>query len=92
MRRNPPPMIMKSNCGAWNCCIHPVDLRTHPASRRQSSEMGRTWVLENITELTNLQTSPTTRQLSLMFKLVESDFLLMWPKARSSSRDIHDNT
>ena len=52
--------------------------------------MGKTEVLENTTELPNLQTSPPPGQLPLLFKPVELGFLLWWSKASNPSRDIDD--
>lgn len=79
-----------SYCEAWDCCIHPANLRMKTTSRGQSSEMGKTEVLENTTELTHLKTGPTTGQLPLLFKPVELGFLLWWSKASNPSRDIDD--
>ena len=80
---------MKSYCEAWNCCIHPAHLRTEITSRGQCSEMGKTEVLENTTELPHLKISPSPGQLPL-FKPVELGFLLWWSKASNPSRDIDD--
>lgn len=52
--------------------------------------MGKTEVLENTTELPHLKTSPSPRQLPLLFKPVELGFLLWWSKASNPSRDIGD--
>ena len=51
--------------------------------------MGKTEVLENTTELPHLKTSPSPRQLPLLFKPVELGFLLSWSKA-NPARDIDD--